>query len=79
VTQAPREHDARDDRDETPEEQLDRNTIELLNELRVAGTGKLSANLTTTRDRKAIEMVHYPNPEDALAAAGVSAPYHGGV
>jgi ketosteroid isomerase-like protein len=31
----------------------------------------LSANLTTFRDGRAIEMVHYPNPEDALAAAGV--------
>jgi ketosteroid isomerase-like protein len=31
----------------------------------------LSANLTTFRDGKAIEMVHYPNPDDALAAAGV--------
>jgi ketosteroid isomerase-like protein len=31
----------------------------------------LSANLTTFRDGKAIEMVHYPNPQDALAAAGV--------
>jgi ketosteroid isomerase-like protein len=31
----------------------------------------LSANLTTFRDGKAIEMVHYPNPEDALAAASV--------
>jgi ketosteroid isomerase-like protein len=31
----------------------------------------LSANLTTFRKGKAIEMVHYPNPEDALAAAGV--------
>jgi hypothetical protein len=30
---------SREDRDETPDEQLDRNTIELLNELRVAGTG----------------------------------------
>jgi Family of unknown function (DUF6328) len=39
VTQPQREHDARDDRDETTDEQLDRNTIELLNELRVAGTG----------------------------------------
>jgi hypothetical protein len=26
------------------------------------------ANLTTFRDGKVIEMVHYPNPEDALAA-----------
>jgi hypothetical protein len=39
VTHADREQDARDDRDETREERLDRNTIELLNELRVAGTG----------------------------------------
>jgi len=31
----------------------------------------LIANLTTFRDGKVIEMVHYPNPEDALAAAGV--------
>jgi hypothetical protein len=39
MTQTRREQEARDDRDETPDEQLDRNTIELLNELRVAGTG----------------------------------------
>ena len=32
---------------------------------------ELVANLTTFRDGKVIEMVHYPNPEDALAAAGV--------
>lgn len=31
----------------------------------------LSANLATFRDGRAIEMVHYPNPQDALAAAGV--------
>jgi ketosteroid isomerase-like protein len=31
----------------------------------------LSANLTTFRDGKVIEMVHYPNPDDALAAADV--------
>ena len=30
----------------------------------------LSANLTTFRDGKAVEMVHYPDPDDALAAAG---------
>ena len=29
------------------------------------------ANLTTFRDGKVIEMVHYPNPDDALTAAGV--------
>jgi ketosteroid isomerase-like protein len=32
----------------------------------------LSASLTTFRNGKAIEMVHYPDPADALAAAGVS-------
>jgi ketosteroid isomerase-like protein len=31
----------------------------------------LSANLTTFRHGKAIEMVHYPNVQEALAAAGV--------
>jgi ketosteroid isomerase-like protein len=31
----------------------------------------LIANLTTFRHGKVIEMVHYPNPKDALAAAGV--------
>lgn len=30
----------------------------------------LVANLTTFRNGKVIEMVHYPNPDDALAAAG---------
>jgi ketosteroid isomerase-like protein len=30
------------------------------------------ANLTTFRDGRVVEMVHYPNPADALAAAGVS-------
>jgi ketosteroid isomerase-like protein len=30
----------------------------------------LSANLATFRGGKVIEMVHYPNPDDALAAAG---------
>jgi len=29
------------------------------------------ANLTTFRDGKVVEMVHYPNPADALTAAGV--------
>ena len=32
----------------------------------------LTANLTTFRDGRAVEMVHYPRAEDALAAAGVS-------
>jgi ketosteroid isomerase-like protein len=30
----------------------------------------LVANLTTFRDGKVVEMVHYPNVDDALAAAG---------
>jgi ketosteroid isomerase-like protein len=37
-----------------------------------AQAAKLTANLTTFRDGKAIEMVHYPRPEDALAAAGLT-------
>ncbi len=39
MTQPHHEQDVSDDRDETPDERLDRNTIELLNELRIAGTG----------------------------------------
>jgi ketosteroid isomerase-like protein len=35
------------------------------------GRPELIANLTTFRDGKAIEMVHYPDPEEARAAAGV--------
>jgi ketosteroid isomerase-like protein len=35
---------------------------------------ELVANLTTFRDGKVIEMVHYPNPDDARAAAGVAPP-----
>lgn len=31
----------------------------------------MSANLTTFCEGKAVEMVHYPGPKDALAAAGV--------
>lgn len=34
-----RSEEAEDQRDETPAERLDRNTVELLNELRVAGAG----------------------------------------
>ena len=32
--------------------------------------GALVANLATFRDGKVVEMVHYPSPDDALAAAG---------
>jgi hypothetical protein len=39
MTEAEREQDARAERTESEDEKLDRNTIELLNELRVAGTG----------------------------------------
>jgi ketosteroid isomerase-like protein len=31
----------------------------------------MTANLTTFRDGKVVEMVHYPDPQDALAAAGL--------
>jgi ketosteroid isomerase-like protein len=34
---------------------------------------ELSANLATFRDGKVVEMVHYPNPQDALAAAALRA------
>jgi ketosteroid isomerase-like protein len=34
------------------------------------GQAWTAANLTTFRDGRVVEMVHYPNPEDALAAAG---------
>ena len=30
------------------------------------------ANLTTFRNGKVIEMIHFPNPEDALATAGLT-------
>jgi ketosteroid isomerase-like protein len=33
--------------------------------------GELVANLTTFRDGKVVEMVHYADPNDALAVAGV--------
>lgn len=35
------------------------------------GRPEVIANLTTFRDGKAIEMVHYPDPDDARAAAGI--------
>ena len=34
--------------------------------------GELVANLTTIRDGKVVEMVHYPDPAVALSAAGVA-------
>jgi ketosteroid isomerase-like protein len=36
------------------------------------GEPELTANLTTFRDGKAVEMVHYPNVDDAKAAAGLT-------
>jgi ketosteroid isomerase-like protein len=30
------------------------------------------ANLTTFRNGKVVEMIHFPNPDDALAAAGLT-------
>jgi ketosteroid isomerase-like protein len=35
------------------------------------GPAAIAANVTTFRDGKVVEMVHYPDPDDALAAAGV--------
>jgi len=35
------------------------------------GEPELVANLTRFRDGKVTEMVHYPNPDDARAAAGL--------
>jgi hypothetical protein len=39
--------------------------------MRPAGSGRTVANLTTFRDGKAIEMVHFANPDDAFTAAGL--------
>jgi ketosteroid isomerase-like protein len=38
-----------------------------------AGTGERStaANVSTFRDGKVVEMVHYPDPGDAIAAVGI--------
>lgn len=33
---------------------------------------ELVANLTTFRDGKVVEMVHYPDPDDARRAAGIT-------
>jgi ketosteroid isomerase-like protein len=34
-------------------------------------SGELTANLTTFRDGRVVEMVHYPDPDEARAAAGI--------
>jgi ketosteroid isomerase-like protein len=49
--------------------------VVLITRPRPDGTGppETTANLTTFRDGKVVEMVHYPNYRDALAAAGVEA------
>ena len=39
--------------------------------LRPAGADRTVANLTTFRDGRAIEMIHFPNPDDALAVIGL--------
>jgi ketosteroid isomerase-like protein len=36
------------------------------------GQPRLTANVTTFRDGRAVEIVHYPNPEDAAAAVALS-------
>ena len=33
---------------------------------------RLTANITTFRDGRAVEIVHYPDPQDALAAASLA-------
>ena len=38
------------------------------------GPAKQTANVTTFRDGKVVEMVHYEHPQEALAAAGVERP-----
>jgi ketosteroid isomerase-like protein len=35
------------------------------------GPAAVAANVTTFRDGKVVEMVHFPDPRDALAEAGV--------
>ena len=40
--------------------------------MRARGEERLVANLTTFRDGKVVEMVHYPEAADALAAAGIT-------
>src|SRR5947207_2864888 len=37
------------------------------------GPAAVAANVTTFRDGKVVEMVHFPDPRDALAEAGVRA------
>jgi ketosteroid isomerase-like protein len=34
-------------------------------------SGELTANVTTFRDGRVVEMVHYPDPDEARAAAGI--------
>jgi hypothetical protein len=36
------------------------------------GATRVVANLTSIRAGKVVEMVHYPDPADALSAAGVA-------
>ena len=39
--------------------------------MRQAGSGRTVANLARFRDGRAVEVVHYPDPDDAFAAAGL--------
>jgi hypothetical protein len=43
--------------------------------IRPASQAQLTANLTTFRDGKVVEMVSYETPEDALTAAGIPTPH----
>ena len=57
-----------DDRDETPDEQLDRNTIELLNELRIAGSG---IQILASVDHLGHRYAEWPTPR-SLSALGMT-------
>jgi len=45
--------------------------VVIMRPLSTTSDASLVANLTTFRDGKVIEMVHYPGPDDAQAAAGI--------
>jgi ketosteroid isomerase-like protein len=50
----------------------DDKVVVILRPPREAGApARLVANLTTFRDGRVVEMVHYADPDDALAAAGL--------
>jgi ketosteroid isomerase-like protein len=67
---------ARDPRGDPPAELVDMidagdRIVVIMRRIGEDGEPELVANLTTFRDGKVVEMVHYPDPDDARAAAGV--------